>query len=52
VIRFTHDAQVIPSTGKEMISIGVVVLVIGSGLLAALEYSQGVSSHAGPPSVE
>ena len=29
-MRFTHDAQVIPSTGKETISIGV-LWVLGGG---------------------
>jgi len=32
VIRFTHEAQVIPSTGNETISIGVVVAVMCASL--------------------
>ena len=58
VIRLTHEAQVIPSTGNEMISIGWVVAAMGSCVLVVVVmlvgsgYSLGVSSHADPPSVE
>src|SRR5215210_4274580 len=33
VIRFTHDAQVIPSTGKDTISKGSLGVVIGAMIL-------------------